>query len=45
MGLYLVDAVRDALRIQVTVDSQLGEGTTVSIHFPMQNENIARMSK
>ncbi|WP_238989571.1 sensor histidine kinase [Staphylococcus sp. MI 10-1553] len=45
MGLYLVDAVRDALGIQVTVDSEVGEGTTVSIHFPKQNENIARMSK
>lgn len=45
MGLYLVEAVREALGIHIDVTSQVGEGTTVSIHFSKQNDYIARMSK
>lgn len=45
MGLYLVEAVREALGIHVDVTSQVGEGTTVSIRFPKQNDYLARMSK
>ncbi|PCF82932.1 sensor histidine kinase [Staphylococcus delphini] len=45
MGLYLVKAVREALRFDIDVTSQIGEGTTVTIQFAKQNDYIARMSK
>ncbi|QLK85449.1 HAMP domain-containing sensor histidine kinase [Staphylococcus sp. 17KM0847] len=45
MGLYLVDAMKEALGLNLKVKSKVNEGTTVIIYFAKQNEHIARMSK
>ncbi|QUM66631.1 sensor histidine kinase [Staphylococcus delphini] len=45
MGLYLVEAVREALGFQIHVTSVVDEGTTVTIDFPKQNDYLVRMSK
>lgn len=45
IGLYLVDSVKDQLKIQVGVDSKVGEGTTFTLTFHKQNEVMRRMSE
>jgi two-component system OmpR family sensor kinase len=37
LGLAIVDAVMKAHGGSVTVDSQLGKGSTFTLHFPMQD--------
>jgi signal transduction histidine kinase len=39
MGLYLVRKFCDDLSIEIEVDSQLGEGLTISLYFPMVKQN------
>ncbi len=38
IGLYLSKRAADALRIQITVESELGKGTKVSLRFPVRDE-------
>ncbi|MEN6634770.1 MAG: sensor histidine kinase [Clostridiaceae bacterium] len=38
IGLYLVKRTADALGIRVSVTSELGKGTQVSLHFPVYDE-------
>lgn len=45
IGLYLVDQIKEALQIQVEVDSTVNKGTTVTFVFPKQNEILSRMSE
>jgi two-component system, OmpR family, bacitracin resistance sensor histidine kinase BceS len=45
MGLYLVKQAADALHINVSITSKLGEGTTVSLQFSQMNEYLKTFSK
>jgi len=38
IGLYLSKRAADALRIQISVESELGKGTKVSLRFPVRDE-------
>ncbi|WP_394219177.1 sensor histidine kinase [Halobacillus trueperi] len=38
MGLYLTDRIREALKIDIEVQSELGKGTTFILLFPEPNE-------
>lgn len=41
LGLYLVKTVADALSIDIEVESKMGEGTTMTLHFPKSpSQNI-----
>ncbi|UXR78676.1 MULTISPECIES: sensor histidine kinase [unclassified Staphylococcus] len=45
MGLYLVDSVKEALGLTIDVQSEVGQGTTVTLFFSKQNQHTQRMSK
>lgn len=45
MGLYLVKQAADALHINVSITSKLGEGTTVSLQFSQMNQYLKTFSK
>jgi two-component system, OmpR family, bacitracin resistance sensor histidine kinase BceS len=38
MGLYLAKKAADSLNIKITPDSQLNDGTTITLAFPLKNE-------
>jgi OmpR family two-component system bacitracin resistance sensor histidine kinase BceS len=40
IGLYLAKKAADALRITISVDSKVGEGTKVSLTFPEARTDI-----
>lgn len=45
MGLYLVDSVKEALGLTIDVQSEVGQGTTMTLFFSKQNQHTQRMSK
>ncbi|WP_068785765.1 sensor histidine kinase [Paenibacillus phocaensis] len=40
MGLYLAKKAADSLSMRIGVDSKLGEGTAVTLHFPRSNAYV-----
>lgn len=44
IGLYLVNELKNALRVTVNIQSKIGEGTAVTFTFPKQNDVIKRLS-
>ncbi len=44
MGLYLARRACESLGIWISVESQLGQGTTMRLTFPRRNEHVTRLS-